>query len=113
MAGVSDGNFLVLKLLCEHTRAAPLPERVRDFLRQLSTSDREALLGFICQEFWERLPARATLEELEATTDVAEPMRPALSSWQFMLWEQSTKDRPLRLTHASSPAALHSLGRMA
>jgi WD40 repeat protein len=71
VARVGGGNFLVLKLLCQHVRARLRPEEVKPFLRRLATGSRQDQLGFIYEEFWQRLTAGRSREDVQILCDVA------------------------------------------
>jgi hypothetical protein len=70
-ARVGAGNFLVLKLLCRHVRAALPPGQVAGFLRRLATDAGEDRLGFLYAEFWQRLTERCTRADANLLCDVA------------------------------------------
>jgi WD40 repeat protein len=71
IARAGAGNFLVLKLLCEHIRAAPEPGPVADLLRRLSADGGHDRLGFIYEEFWERLMGPLPRADQQLLCDVA------------------------------------------
>jgi hypothetical protein len=71
VARLGAGNFLVLKLLCQHLRTTLAPEQAGGFLRLLATDGGKDQLGFIYAEFWERLTERCSLEEANLLCDVA------------------------------------------
>lgn len=71
IARVGAGNFLVLKLLCQHMRSAVRPEEIDRFLNRLSTDEGEDCLAFIYREFWERVTRRCTSEECQLLYDAA------------------------------------------
>ncbi len=57
------GNFLVLKLLCDHVRTRLEPAEVGEFSRRLSTGTAKDQLGFVYEEFWSRLASRLSRED--------------------------------------------------
>jgi WD40 repeat protein len=71
IARVGAGNFLVLKLLCQHVRVTLPPEQVAEFLRRLATDGGHDRLGFIYAEFWERLTQRCTADDVNRLCDAA------------------------------------------
>jgi WD40 repeat protein len=69
IAGGGAGDFLVLQALCRQARAAQPPAQVAAFVRRLATgTDR---LGFIYEEFWQRLSQACAREEVNLLGDVA------------------------------------------
>jgi WD40 repeat protein len=71
VARAGAGNFLVLKLLCRHLTTALVPDQVGPFLRRLATGGGQDHLGFIYEEFWQRLTARCTPPETTLLCDTA------------------------------------------
>lgn len=71
IARIGAGNFLVLKLLCQHLRTTLPPDQVSAFLRHLATDCGKDQLGFIYAEFWQRLTERCTRDEVNLLCDVA------------------------------------------
>lgn len=71
IARTGAGNFLVLKLLCQHLRTTLAPDQVAAFLRRLSTDGGKDQLGFIYAEFWDRLTTRCTRADINLLCDVA------------------------------------------
>ncbi len=73
IAQLGGGNFLVLKLLCDGLRARldPAPDEVREFLGRLATEADEGRLGFIYQEFWNRIVGRLDRRDTNLLCDVA------------------------------------------
>lgn len=71
IARIGAGNFLVLKLLCQHLRTTLRPDQIAPFLSRLATDGGKDQLGFIYAEFWDRLTRRCTLEEVSLLCDVA------------------------------------------
>jgi hypothetical protein len=71
VARIGAGNFLVLKLLCQHLRAALRQDQVAPFLQRLATHGGKDDLGFIYAEFWQRLTERCTREDANVLYDVA------------------------------------------
>jgi len=71
VARIGAGNFLVLKLLCQHLRAALPPDQVPAFLQRLAINGAEDQLGFIYAEFWQRLMERCTRRDESILCDVA------------------------------------------
>jgi DNA-directed RNA polymerase specialized sigma24 family protein len=71
IARIGVGNFLVLKLLCQHLRSTLPPDQVAAFLSRLATDGGKDQLGFIYAEFWQRLTERCTREDVNLLCDVA------------------------------------------
>ena len=71
IARIGAGNFLVLKLLCQHLRTALPPDQVAAFVRRLATAGGKDQLGFIYAEFWQRLTDRCTREDVNLLCDIA------------------------------------------
>lgn len=71
IARVGRGNFLVLKLLCGHVRTRLEPAEVGEFLRGLASGTAKDQLGFIYEEFWNRLASRLSREDGILLCDVA------------------------------------------
>jgi WD40 repeat protein len=71
IARTGAGNFLVLRLLCQHLRTTLPPEQVGGFLRRLAADGGRDQLGFIYAEFWQRLTDRSTRADLNLLCDVA------------------------------------------
>ena len=71
IARIGAGNFLVLKLLCQHLRTALRPDQVATFLQRLARNGGKDQLGFIYAEFWQRLTDRCTRDDLNLLCDVA------------------------------------------
>ena len=71
VARAGRGNFLVLKLLCGHVRTRLEPGEVGSFLRRLLTGGAKDQLGFIYEEFWNRLTARLGRADTSLLGDVA------------------------------------------
>lgn len=71
IARIGAGNFLVLKLLCQHVCLAPHPAQVSSFVQGLATNSGEDQLGFIYAEFWNRITDRCTRADMNLLCDVA------------------------------------------
>jgi hypothetical protein len=71
IARIGAGNFLVLKLLCQHLRTTLSPDQVAAFVRRLATDGGTDQLGFIYAEFWNRLTERCTRADVNLLCDVA------------------------------------------
>jgi hypothetical protein len=71
IARLGAGNFLVLQLLCQHVRLAGAAGSAADFLRRLATDGRADRLGFIYEEFWQRLTGRLARPERQLLYEVA------------------------------------------
>ncbi len=71
IARLGAGNFLVLTLLCRHLRTGLRSSEVADFLHRLATNGAKDMLGFIYEEFWERLAERCTSADMNVLCDVA------------------------------------------
>jgi hypothetical protein len=71
VAQIGAGNFLVLKLLCQHLRTALPPDQVAAFLHRLATDGGKDQLGFIYAEFWDRLTDGCAREDVNLLCDVA------------------------------------------
>ena len=71
LARVGGGNFLVLKLLCQHARTRLAPDEVRPFLSRLATGAGADQLGFIYAEFWQRITEQCPPAFVQALCDVA------------------------------------------
>jgi hypothetical protein len=71
VARIGAGNFLVLRMVCQHLRTAPQPAQVANLLRQLASDHGKDQLGFIYAEFWDRLTKRCTREDMNLLCDVA------------------------------------------
>jgi hypothetical protein len=71
IARIGRGNFLVLKHVCAAVRDHLKSEEVRGFLARLATASGADQLGFVYEEFWDRITRRATLDEQRCLGDVA------------------------------------------
>jgi WD40 repeat protein len=71
VARIGAGNFLVLKLLCQHLRTRVPAGQVADFLQRLATGGGKDQLGFIYAEFWDRLTERCPREDVNLLCGVA------------------------------------------
>jgi len=71
VARVAAGNFLVLTLLCRHIRTDLPPGKVSAFLHRLAADGARDKLGFIYEEFWQRITARLARSDLQVLCDVA------------------------------------------
>jgi WD40 repeat protein len=124
IARAGTGNFLVLKLLCEHVRAAPAPGPVGDLLRRLSADAGHDRLGFIYEEFWERMTGPLPRADRQLLCDVAgllvtarAPLAPEMISraldlrsadWDFALRHLAGYLTAVRLT-GEGPATAYRL----
>lgn len=68
---VGAGNFLVLKHLCRHVRRVLEPTDVSEYLGHLTTDGAANKLGFIYQEFWQRIAGRLGPDDLKLLHEVA------------------------------------------
>ena len=69
IARVARGNFLVLNEMCKRVPNCLNPDEVRSYLAQVATAPDQ--LGFIYEEFWNRMTQRARLDEQQYLGDVA------------------------------------------
>jgi WD40 repeat protein len=70
VARAGAGNFLVLRLLCQHVRTQLNSSQVPDLLRRLATDGARDQLGFIYEEFWGRLLRGRPIDECRLLADI-------------------------------------------